>query len=176
MSNDLAGLGGNVSYFRNDLSGTNYYTPFKDWLIASHIRLGHILGISEDVQIPERFVLGGSTLRGFAQGGVGPRDKTTLDALGGEFIYNGYVETSMPIGLPAEFAIRGRLFTDFGGVTGVSPSNANVVDDNTPRVSIGMGLGWVSPFGPISLDFAHPVKKEDLDQEEKFRFNIGTRF
>ena len=176
MSNDLAGLGGDVSYFRNDFSGTNYYTPFKDWLIASHLRLGHILGISEDVQIPERFFLGGSTLRGFAQGGVGPRDRTTLDALGGELIYNGYVETSMPIGLPADFAIRGRLFSDFGGVTGVSPSNANVFDDNTPRVSIGMGLGWVSPFGPVSLDFAHPVKKEDLDQEEKLRFNIGTRF
>ena len=82
----------------------------------------------------------------------------------------------MPSGLPEEFGLSTRLFTDFGSVGGVTPSNADVDDTGTVRVSIGAGVAWVSPFGPITLDFGVPVIKESLDTSELFRVNFGTRF
>ena len=50
------------------------------------------------------------------------------------------------------------------------------VDENVLRVSIGTGITWRSPFGPIAVDLAYPIKKESYDKEEFFRFSVGTRF
>ena len=82
----------------------------------------------------------------------------------------------MPLGLPDELAIAGRLFSDFGSAGGVNPSNTAVFDSSSLRASIGAGLGWQSPFGPINIDIGFPILKEELDETEKFRLNFGTRF
>ena len=55
-------------------------------------------------------------------------------------------------------------------------SGLNLHDSNKFRQSLGVGLSWRSPFGPISVDFALPLIKENFDEEEPFRFNFGTRF
>ena len=83
-----AGLGGDVFYFRNILSGTKYYSFIEEWVLSAGARVGYILGLGQDVEIADRFFLGGDTLRGFATAGVGPRDRNTGDSLGGEWIYN----------------------------------------------------------------------------------------
>ena len=51
-----------------------------------------------------------------------------------------------------------------------------MVDENAIRASLGLGMSWRSPFGPVRVDFAVPVVKEDYDEEKNFRFNFGTRF
>jgi outer membrane protein insertion porin family len=96
--------------------------------------------------------------------------------LGGEWKYNGSVQMIFPLELPAEFAISGRLFSDFGSVSEVNPSNSNIQDTGSIRASAGAGLGWVSPFGPINMDFGFPIVKESFDQTQLFRLNFGTRF
>src|SRR5690606_32095700 len=110
--------------------------------------------------------------------GIGPRDSDG-NALGGNQFVTGTVELSFPIGLPDEFGLRGRTFTDFGFLTDVEEDEVadNPIDDeNSIRLSVGAGLSWTSPFGPIRIDFAVPVLKEDFDKEERFRFSFGTRF
>jgi len=176
LNNDLAGLGGNVRYLRNLLSAGQYVEIFDEWVLGVTGSVGHILGLGKDVKIADRFFLGGNTLRGFQAAGVGPRDKITEDSLGGEWKYNGSVQMTFPFELPAEFGISGRLFSDFGSVSEVSPSNSNIQDTGSIRASAGAGLGWVSPMGPINIDFGFPIVKESFDKTELLRLNFGTRF
>ena len=172
----IAGLGGNVKYARNVLRGANYY-EFKDqWVLTVGGRFSHIVGIGQDVNILDRFHLGGDNLRGFANRGAGPRDTATDDSLGGEWLYNGSAELTLPVGLPAELGIAGRVFTDFGAAGKLSPKNSTTVDDGNLRLSAGVGMTWISPFGPLGLDIGIPLLKEDNDEIENFRINFGTRF
>ncbi len=122
-------------------------------------------------------MVGGSNLRGFESAGIGPRDKATDDALGGKLYYTGSVQMDFPLGLPSEFALKGRIFSDFGsseGVDGARPGE--VYDTGAIRGSVGIGVGWESPFGPIGVDLSQAILKEDHDKEEVFRLNFGTRF
>ena len=176
IANDVAGLGGSAHYFRTVLRGTQYYPFAPQWVGSVGGRVGHIVGLGEDVNIGDRFFLGGETLRGFKTAGAGPRDLNTSDPLGGEWVYNGSVELRTPLGLPDELGIHGRVFSDFGSLGSVNPSLPTVEDTGSIRVSVGVGVGWASPFGPISMDFGVPVVKEDFDKNELFRVNFGTRF
>jgi outer membrane protein insertion porin family len=49
-------------------------------------------------------------------------------------------------------------------------------DTPTPRVSIGIGANWNSPFGPFRLDLAYPLLKAEGDDDRLFTFNVGTAF
>jgi len=176
LQNDLAGLGGDARFLRSTASA-GYYIPFTESLIGSvRGEVGYIFGIADDVRISDRYFLGGDSLRGFASRGVGPRDVATDDALGGNFLYSGTVELTFPLGLPEELQIRGRVFSDFGAVTGLDNETDTVEDTASPRLSVGTGLTWRSPLGPIAIDLAVPILIEDFDEEELFRFSFGTRF
>ena len=176
MSNDLAGLGGDTSYLRNKVVGAHYYKISDGWVTTTRGSAGMIAGIGEDVGLLDRFFVGGDNLRGFATGGIGPRDTSTDDSLGGELMYTGGVELSVPLGLPKELGISGKIFSDLGSLMTVNPSGANVVDNGSLRSSAGVGITWVSPVGPISLDFAQPLIKESYDKTETMRVNFGTKF
>jgi len=176
MSNDLAGLGGDTSYLRNKVVGAHYYKISDGWVTTTRGSAGMIAGIGEDVGLLDRFFVGGDNLRGFATGGIGPRDTSTDDSLGGELMFTGGVELSVPLGLPKELGISGKMFTDFGSLMTVNPSGTNVVDNGSLRSAAGVGITWVSPVGPISLDFSQPITKESYDKTETMRVNFGTKF
>jgi outer membrane protein insertion porin family len=173
---EFAGLGGSVRYLKDDLSGTAYFPITTDVIGSIGGATGYIFGIDDDVRIVNRFFLGGNTLRGFANAGVGPRDRATGDALGGQFFYRGTAETTFPLGLPNELGIRGRVFADAGSLSKVDGSFAGDTDTDFIRVSAGVGLGWSSPFGPINIDLGFPIRKEEFDERELLRFSFGTRF
>ena len=176
MRNELAGIGGTVRYLKNVVQAAQFYSPAKDWVLSLTGRTGYIYGLGEDVQISDRFFLGGEGLRGFATAGVGPRDRLTKDALGGEWIYNASLQLQLPLGLPDELGVSGRLFTDMGSLGSINPSNSDVSDTGNLRASAGMGFGWVSPFGPVNVDFGVPLLKDSVDIKESIRLNFGTRF
>ncbi|MEG3617500.1 outer membrane protein assembly factor BamA [Magnetovibrio sp. PR-2] len=176
LTNDLSGLGGDSRYLRNTVRGAYYYKIADGWITTLKGKTGVIVGIGEDVGLLDRYYIGGDDLRGFENNGIGPRDISTSDALGGEFMYTGTAELAVPLGLPQELGISGKLFTDFGSLMNVDASGVNVADEGSIRSSVGAGLTWVSPVGPISLDFAQAVVKESYDQTEFFRFNFGTKF
>ena len=115
-------------------------------------------------------------VRGFENAGIGPRDTASDDAIGGKWYYRGSLQVSFPLGLPSEFGVRGRVFTDFGSLGGVDGDIGTVTDTGTLRGSAGVGLGWRSPFGPINIDFAEPLLSEEFDKTQSVRFSFGTRF
>jgi outer membrane protein insertion porin family len=183
LSTDYAGVGGDIQYVRGRLSGGVYY-PVTEDIIGSLTMTGGIIHDLDDegVRITDRFFLGGGNLRGFQSSGVGPRDLATGDALGGKQVYYGSLQFRFPIGLPDEFGITGKLFSDAGSLTDIDespdqdPEFALVVDEPSLRASWGFGIAWKSPVGPLSMDFAWPLIQEDFDKTEVFRLNFGTRF
>lgn len=176
LGNDLAGVGGTVSFFRTKLTGSYYYPFTKSTYLITGGTIGHIVGLGEDVRLNDRFYLGGDDLRGFESGGVGPRDVSTDDALGGNQYASGSVELRFPLGLPDEFGLTGAVFTDIGTLKEVDVTGADVEDTGSIRSSVGVGLNWKSPFGPVRVDLSQAVLKEDFDETEVFRFSFGTRF
>lgn len=177
IDTELAGLGGDASYVSGK-TGASYYYPITDNFIFNLLgEVGAIEGYGdESVQINERFFLGGNTLRGFEQGGVGPRDLNTDDLLGGNYFYRGSAELSFPLGLPEELGVKGHTFADVGTLSGLDESGSEIDDTGSIRAGVGFGVSWRSPFGPLRVDLAMPVADEDYDDEENFRFNFGTRF
>jgi outer membrane protein insertion porin family len=176
LTTDLAGLGGSTRYFRNRLQGAKYYPLSDEWVLGLSGGAGYILGIGKDVNLSDRFFVGGDDLRGFADAGIGPRDRSTKDALGGEWMYSATAEVVFPIGLPNELGIKAKVFTDLGSSGKLSPSGSEVQDTGALRASVGTGINWVSPLGTIGVDFGFPVLKESFDEVENIRFNFGTKF
>lgn len=174
---EVAGLGGSAKYGRVKLGGTYFYPVVDKWVLSLLGEGGIIKAWGDDtVRINERFYLGGNNLRGFASGGVGPRDLTTDDALGGEHFYRGSVELEFPSGLPEDLGVRLHVFSDFGSLGGLGVSGPGVVDEGTLRASAGAGIAWKSPMGPVRADLAVPLAKENYDDTEIFQFSFGTRF
>ena len=176
FTQDVAGIGGDVRHLRNRLSAAYFYSIFPDWVASVSASGGHIFGFGEDVRINNRFFIGGSDLRGFDTAGIGPRDNDTRDALGGNLFGTGSLELSFPLGFPKEFNVRGRLFADIGTLTEIDDEGPEILDEASPRASVGVGLTYVSPFGPILIDFGVPILEEDFDETEPIRFTFGTRF
>ena len=176
LTNDLAGLGGNTRYMRNQLKGAKYYPVRDQWLVSFSGTVGHIFGLGKDVNLLDRFFVGGDSLRGFTNSGIGPRDRTSKDALGGEWKYTASAELSFPVGLPAELGVKGRVFTDIGSAGKIEPTGPSVQDTGSLRASVGTGVTWISPFGPIGLDLGFPLLSEDFDEKETLRVNFGARF
>lgn len=176
FSNDLAGLGGDVHYLRTRTAAGYYHPLTGDVTIGVSGQAGYIFGFDEDVRIIDNFAVGGATLRGFKNSGVGPRDTVTEDSVGGNIFAVGSTELSFPLGLPDEYQIRGRLFSDFGTLYDSDLKGPDIIDEAALRMSVGGGLTWRSPFGPLAVDFAVPVVQEEYDETEFFRLSVGTRF
>lgn len=178
LDTELAGLGGDAKYILGKV-GAQYYYPVADgWTLSSLAETGIVSSYSNsDVRINERFFLGGNNLRGFERAGVGPRDLSTDDSLGGNQFYRGSVELKFPLGLPEDMGIAGHAFTDVGSLWGIDGSSVGTLaDSSSVRLSSGVGLSWRSPMGPVKLDLSKPILKEDYDVEQVFRFSFGTQF
>ncbi len=173
---EWAGLGGDASYLSAQV-GASWFYPIADrWILNVLGETGVISGLSEDVEINERYFLGGATLRGFERAGIGPRDPATDDSLGGNYFYRGTVEMSFPIGFPEEMGILGHGFTDIGSLWDLDETDPTILDESSIRGAAGLGVSWRSPMGPVRADVSVPYAKEDYDREEVFRFSFGTRF
>ncbi len=174
---DLAGLGGTERFLRNEVSAGIFESLFGTSIVGSlDGSAGLISDLDDEIRISERFFLGGAKLRGFELGGLGPRDVSTDDSLGGTQFYRASAEMQFPLGLPEEFDIKGAVFSDVGSVWGNDDPFPNIEDSSSLRASVGIGLGWVSPAGPIRIDLTRAVLKEDFDKTEFFSFSFGTRF
>ena len=131
ISQDIAGLGGDVQYLRTEVTGATYRGIFRG--VRASVRLSGGLiepfGDDDGIRINNRFFRGGSTFRGFDVAGIGPRvinviaddqgnplDVKGLNALGGKAYYQGTAELTLPNYLPEEYGIRTKLFAEVGSV------------------------------------------------------------
>lgn len=179
LSNSLSGLGGTVKYLKNALKISGYYTPLDDVTVNARATVGNIAKISSrPIRLVDSVFLGSESFRGFEYGGLGPRDAKTGDPLGGTLYWVTTLEAMFPIGLPNEFGVKGAVFTDMGVVwkTAQEIPGEAVFDSKSPRISIGVGIAWKSPLGPLRLDYAIPLKKQSFDKPERFLFGVSSRF
>jgi outer membrane protein insertion porin family len=181
LSNKLAGLGGTVSFFKTDIKHSFFYSIGDDYVISTHLKGGYIIGYNDDdVKLKDRYFLGADSFPGFETAGIGPRDTSSpnKDALGGNMMYTVRTELKVPIpGVSSQLGISGAFFGIAGAVSEIDENGGQKIkDDSTPRISVGFGIQWKSPFGPVRLDFAHAIMKEEYDRTQFFKFNFGAGF
>ena len=127
---------------------------------------GDNIKLSERLYVPQR------NLRGFVNGKIGPMDGD--DYIGGNYYALINLSTTIPQILPNAQNIEVISFLDMANLWGVDD---NILDDgNKLRSSVGLGIDWFTPIGPLNFSFAHPVTKSSTDETETFRFNLGTTF
>ena len=184
LSQDLAGLGGDVKYLRSELS-SDYYIDFtKDVVGSMSLNLGHIFGLDDQkVLISDAFKDPGTKIRGFQVGGISPRLKASVansneEAIGG----NTYISASTGLKFPIptiteEYGISGGLHLNAGTVFGSDHTPiTDVNESNSIRTSAGVSVFWDSPVGPLRFDFTEVINKETYDKAEFFQFSGGTSF
>ena len=174
---DYYGLIGDSEHFSAELKIANFYriSDGGGVFLGSFLESGYIASI-KDVKINDRFFLNGDRIRGFKNLGIGPRDISTGDALGGEVYYLARNELNFPLGLPDDLGVSGLAFVDIGSIYNTSSSSSLVEDENSLRASAGIGLTWISPFGPVKFFLSKAILEENYDKKEIFRFSFGTTY
>lgn len=199
LTQDFAGVGGDVNFIRTSVETRNYYEVMPDVVGVFKLQGGNISGWGgKDLRMLDEFQMGPNLVRGFAPSGIGPRDLTpgtTNDALGGSMYWGASLEFQTPLYfLPKDVGIKVATFADAGSLWNYQgPTSWNVTGEslqvglgspNMIRASVGVGLIWDSPLGPLRFDLAYPLKKycdmstgvEVCDQTQIFRFSGGTKF
>ena len=160
----------------NTLTNTYNYKIFKE-LYENNVSTFSLLfkGASsltgDDVKLSERLYIPGRKLRGFESGKIGPKDGS--DYIGGNYVSAINATTTVPI-LENVQTVDIVMFADAANIWGVDYDSS--LDKSGIRSSVGVGLDWLTPVGPLTFSFAQPITKEPTDIEESFRFNIGTSF
>ena len=199
---DFAGVGGDVKFIRTSGDLWGYHEVVSDVIGLMHLQGGQISGWDGGLRMLDHFQMGPNLVRGFAPAGIGPRDLTQLpftgvygDALGGSYYWGASLELQTPLYfLPKDAGMKLAAFADAGSLWDyVGPTSWPVTGEvisgsicSTPpcpidnamhvRTSVGVGLIWDSPFGPLRFDYAFPLTKEPYDRVQQFRFGGGTKF
>ncbi|WP_192245199.1 outer membrane protein assembly factor BamA [Mesorhizobium silamurunense] len=181
---EFAGLGGDAKWVKLTGRASVYQTLSEQLDLVGLVSggAGYIAGYgSNDLRIFDYFQSNDRMIRGFEYGGIGPvAAGTSGDHLGGTTYFNASAEAQFPLPvIPESFGLRGAVFADAATLYGNKLGDALVDPSSTGmklRASVGIGLMWASPFGPIRIDYAVPVKKEATDDVQEFNFGIATRF
>ena len=188
LTQDFAGIGGDVNYLKSEIEGGWYHGFTKSFVLQLTGSAGYVGGWGGDsIRINDRFYKGGNTFRGFETAGIGPRDTNLnrLDALGGRAYAIGSAELTVPTFLPDQYGIKASLFTDFGTVglldrrdklDSTGKIDPLIRDDLSLRASAGLSVFWKSPMGPIRFDFSQILAQETYDKTETFKFSTSTKF
>jgi outer membrane protein insertion porin family len=184
LSQDLAGLGGDVKFLRT-AEDARYYQPLTSDLVGMvRAQGGYITGWGgQQVPLMNSFFGGPTMVRGFAPYGFGPRDLTpgsTMDNVGGSMYWatTAELQSSIP-GVPDEYGLKASAFVDAGSVfgykgpTSFSGSTLQVANSNVVRSSVGVGLTWASPFGALSVNYGVPLTKAAYDVVQPLSFSAG---
>ena len=161
----------------NTLTNTYNYKIFKE-LYENNVSTFSFLfkGASslsgDDIKLSERLYIPGRKLRGFESGKIGPKDGS--DYIGGNYVSTINATTTIPKILENVQTVDIVMFADAANIWGVDYDSS--LDKSGIRSSVGIGLDWLTPVGPLTFSFAQPITKEPTDIEETFRFNIGTSF
>jgi outer membrane protein insertion porin family len=201
LKQDAAGAGGDVRFVKTTLNVRLYDEIFPDLVALVRGQGGYATGWGgEGLRMLDHFQGGPDMVRGFAPAGFGPRDVTqaqqlcgsinvvgcgTNDALGGSLYWAASVELQTPMFFaPKDFGMKLAAFADAGqlldyvGPTSWAQTGETLINsgNGVVRSSVGVGLIWDSPFGPLRFDLAYPLTKEPYDIKQIFRFGGGTRF
>jgi outer membrane protein insertion porin family len=182
---EVAGLGGDAQFVKGNARARYYHTLSEELDLVGLVTVGggHVEGFGDDgLRTFDLFKSSDRILRGFEYNGIGPYDAVTGEQLGGQSFLHASAEAQFPMPVvPESFGLRGAVFADAAsvfdyGIASETPGLTVAGAGLDFRASVGIGLIWASPFGPLRVDYAYPVLKEDNDEEQNFNFGISTRF
>ena len=183
FSQDFAGLGGDSKYVKTTAKAVGQRRVLNgDVVLRATVESGALSFSGGTNRTVDRFILTPGILRGFEPGGIGPRDATAGDTLGGNLYVAARFEAEFPVGLPEEYGISGALFYDVGNLWGLNGVNTTggIVEVNSESGSlrhvIGLGILWQTPVGPLRFNFTDALHKETYDREQSFDFTLSTTF
>ena len=167
-------VAGDARYVRANYQYQQYVPLNKKFTLAfnGEVGLGKGMG-GRPFPVFKNFYSGGlGSVRGFDQGTLGPRDVTGA-SLGGpkKLTFNTELIAPFP-GAGNDRTLRVFTFFDVGNVYG----DGEKMRLSDMRASVGVGLSWISPLGPLRLAYANPVRKYAGDRIQKLQFQIGTSF
>jgi outer membrane protein insertion porin family len=169
-----AGVFGDARYLRGSYQFQQYIPLSKQYTLAFNGELGWGKGMGDrPFPVFKNYYAGGlGSVRGFEQGTLGPRDVTGA-SIGGpkKVILNGEFITPFP-GAGNDRTLRLFAFADAGNVF----TEKQGYEFGEIRASVGAGLSWISPVGPLRLVYVNPVRKMAGDRIQKLQFQIGTSF
>ena len=184
------GFGGTFTFMRYNADITALFKFFDDrWQFRTGWEFGYLQSLESDDYIPRvyRYFLGGDSLRGFDVAGVGSRNwYYTTYSLGGMWKANGSTQINFPIFIPDEYQIKGFVFADYG-ILGRPPkgdrdytnpygvTKSNIIDQDW-RTSVGVGIYWNTPMGPMNFSWGWPLKINKYDDERRFLLSFATQF
>ena len=178
IANTLAGFGGDSTFIKSTLTSKIFYPiNYGDYTLGLKSGLGFINSLDDKITSSNRFRLGGKTLRGFDNTGVGPRDTGNNQVVGGNNFYNFSIELNSDEWMPADTGLNWLVFSDIGSIWGTDyEAGVQGYDDISPRITYGFGLSMITPVGPLQMIWGFPIQSENYDLEESFQFSIGTSF
>lgn len=167
------GILGGDSYFTKVQGSTSWFFPF---LFGTTLHLKATSGyVTENtggkLPVYEKFYLGGiNTIRGFKNGQISPRDPVTLNRIGGDKMW--YINEEIIFPLVKEAGLNGVVFLDAGNVYGQDQH----WDFSKIKRSVGVGLRWLSPLGPLRLEWGYNIKPVEDEERDNWDFSIGGAF
>ena len=169
-----AGVFGDARYLRGSYQFQQYIPLSKQYTLAFNGELGWGKGMGDrPFPVFKNYYAGGlGSVRGFQQGTLGPRDVTGA-SIGGpkKVILNSEFITPFP-GAGNDRTLRLFAFVDAGNAF----TEKQGYEFGEIRASVGAGLSWISPVGPLRLVYANPIRKMAGDRIQKLQFQIGTSF
>jgi outer membrane protein insertion porin family len=168
------GLIGDARYFRGDYQFQQFLPLSKKFTFAFNSEFGYGKGLnSQPYPVFKNFYSGGlGSVRGFEQGTLGPKD-VTGSVIGGakKVTLNAELITPFP-GAGNDRSLRMFAFADAGNVW----AEYEKLSFSDLRSSVGFGVSWVSPVGPLRIALAKPLRKFAGDRIQTLQFQIGSTF
>jgi outer membrane protein insertion porin family len=169
-----AGLLGDAHYWRANTQFQQYFPLTRRFTLGFNAELGWGEGLGgKPYPIFKNFYGGGlGTVRAFDQGSLGPVD--VIGAyIGGNRRLNAQTQLYLPVpGIGNDRTLRWFGFLDAGNVWG----ETDKITAQSLRASVGVGLSWVSPVGPLQISYGRPIRKQRGDRIQPLQFQIGTAF
>lgn len=163
-----AGLGGDNAFLKGVID-SSWFLPVGETTFSLRGRYGYATGISgKPLPLYERFYVGGIyTIRGLGFGEAGPRDSNG-DVIGGknQIIFN--AEYIFPI--ISEIRLKGVIFFDTG------KAYDSLKDSGDFRYTSGAGFRWISPIGPLRLEYGYNIDKKPEETKGRWEFTFGSFF
>ena len=168
---EYAGIGGS-EHFVKYIASHRHFFPFKwDTVFSINGEIGYIQEVNnKPIPIDEKFFLGGMySIRGFDYRKVGPRDPETGDYLGG--VKEAFFNFEFIFPLLKDIKMKGVVFFD----TGNSWSDDQEYFSDM-RYSVGTGIRWMSPMGPLRIEWGYNLDPKDGESRSEVDFSIGRMF
>ncbi|HSH86313.1 MAG: outer membrane protein assembly factor BamA [Methylophilus sp.] len=179
LSGDVSLPGLDLQYYKVSYQHSWFKDMGKDFTLMLNGEAGYAKSYGgKNYPFFKNFYAGGvNSVRGFLNSSLGPRDTNPISgsdfAIGGTKRLVGNIELFMPVPFVSQSSqFRLSAFVDGGGVFGENDS----INSDYLRFSTGVGVTWVSPFGPLKLVLAKPLKEKENDDTQTLQFQFGQQF